>query len=51
MCHLLPLWIKQTVLNDTSVLSVNEKQLIKENKRLEAESDILNRVAVLLAKI
>jgi len=36
--------------NDTNVLSVNEKQLIKENKRLKAENDILKRAAVLLAK-
>ncbi|WP_142378828.1 IS3 family transposase [Staphylococcus intermedius] len=35
------LWIKQADSNDTSVLSVNEKQLIKENKRLKAENDIL----------
>lgn len=27
------LWIKQAIPNDTSILSVNEKQLIKENKR------------------
>ncbi|MEX5935772.1 IS3 family transposase [Mammaliicoccus sciuri] len=35
------LWIKQADPNDTNVLSVNEKQLIKENKRLKAENDIL----------
>lgn len=30
--------IKQADPNDTNVLSVKEKQLIKENKRLKAES-------------
>ncbi len=44
------LWIKQADPNNTSVLSANEKQLIKENKRLKAENDILKRAAVLLAK-
>lgn len=43
-------WIKQADPNDTNILSVNEKQLIKENKRLKAENDILKRAAFLLAK-
>lgn len=43
-------WIKQADPNNTKVLSSNERALIKENKRLKEELDILKRAAVLMAK-
>ena len=43
-------WINQANPNNTKVLSNNERALIKENRRLKEELDILKRAAVLLAK-
>lgn len=43
-------WIQQDDPNNTNVLSIKERELIKENKRLKEENDILKRAAVLLAK-
>lgn len=43
-------WIRQADPNDRNVLSVRERELIKENKRLKEEIAILKRAAVLLAK-
>lgn len=43
-------WINQADPNNTKVLSANERALIKENKRLKEELDILKRAAVLMAK-
>ena len=40
-------WIRQA---DPTVLSIKERELLKENKRLKEEIDILKRAAVLLAK-
>lgn len=34
-------WIRQTDSNDRSVLSLKERELLKENKRLKEENDIL----------
>lgn len=42
-------FIKQDPTN-RQVLSLRERDLLKENKRLKEELDILKRVAVLLAK-
>lgn len=43
-------WIRQADPTDKSVLSLRERELVKENKRLKEEIDILKRAAVLLAK-
>ncbi|EPI37165.1 hypothetical protein D347_02576, partial [Enterococcus faecalis LA3B-2] len=43
-------WIRQADPNDRNVLSAREQELVKENKRLKEENDILKRAAVLLAK-
>lgn len=43
-------WINQADPTNDQVLSKNERELIKENKRLKEELDILKRAAVLLAK-
>ena len=43
-------WIRQADPNDRNILSLNERELLKENKRLKEEIDILKRAAVLLAK-
>lgn len=43
-------WINQADPTNDKVLSKNERDLIKENKRLKEELDILKRAAVLLAK-
>lgn len=43
-------WIRQADPNDRNVLSIKERELLKENKRLKEEIDILKRAAVLLAK-
>ncbi len=43
-------WINQADPNNTQVLSDHERALIKENRRLKEELDILKRAAVLLAK-
>lgn len=43
-------WIRQADPNDRSILSLRERELVKENKRLKEELDILKRAAVLLAK-
>lgn len=43
-------WIRQANPNDKSILSLRERELVKENKRLREELDILKRVAVILAK-
>lgn len=43
-------WIRQADPNDRNVLSLRERELVKENKRLKEEIDILKRAAVLLAK-
>jgi len=43
-------WIRQADPNDRSILSIRERELVKENKRLREELDILKRAAVLLAK-
>lgn len=43
-------WIKQADSTNCMVLSLRERELIKENKRLKEENDILKRAAVLLAK-
>ena len=43
-------WINQADPNNTKVFSLRERQLLKENKRLKEELDILKRAAVLLAK-
>lgn len=34
-------WIRQADLNDWNILSLNERALLKENKRLKEEIDIL----------
>lgn len=43
-------WIRQADPNDRNVLSLRERECLKENKRLKEEIDILKRAAVLLAK-
>ncbi|CAD5896536.1 transposase [Carnobacterium maltaromaticum] len=43
-------WINQADPTNTHVLSLRERELIKENKRLKEENDILKRAAVILAK-
>lgn len=43
-------WIRQADPNDRNVLSIKERELLKENKRLKEEIAILKRAAVLLAK-
>lgn len=43
-------WIQQADPNDRNVLSIKERELVKENKRLKEEIEILKRAAVLLAK-
>ena len=43
-------WIRQADPFDRNVLSIKERELLKENKRLKEEIDILKRAAVLLAK-
>jgi len=43
-------WINQSDPTNDKVLSKNERELMKENKRLKEEIDILKRAAVLLAK-
>lgn len=43
-------WIRQADSNDRNILSLNERALLKENKRLKEKIDILKRAAVLLAK-
>lgn len=43
-------WINQADPTNTEVLSLRERELIKEVKRLKEEIDILKRAAVILAK-
>lgn len=43
-------WINQADPTNTHVFSLKERELIKENKRLKEEVDILKRAAVILAK-
>lgn len=43
-------WINQADPTNTQVLSLRERELIKEVKRLKEEVDILKRAAVILAK-
>lgn len=43
-------WINQADPMNTKVLSLRERELIKEVKRLKEEVDILKRAAVILAK-
>ncbi len=43
-------WIRQADPLDRNVLSIKERELLKENKRLKEEIDILKRAAVFLAK-
>lgn len=43
-------WIKQADPTNRTFLSMRERELMKENKRLKEENDILKRAAVLLAK-
>lgn len=43
-------WINQADPTNDRVLSKNERELMKENKRLKEEIDILKRAAVLLAR-
>ncbi|EDN8714093.1 hypothetical protein LJH24_002893 [Listeria monocytogenes] len=43
-------WIRQADPNDRNVLSIKERELVKENKRLKEETAILKREVVLLAK-
>lgn len=43
-------WINQADPSNTKVLSVRERELLKEVKRLREEIDILKRAAVLLAR-
>lgn len=43
-------WIHQEDPNNHKFPSLRERELIKENKRLKEELDILKRAAVLLAK-
>ena len=43
-------WIRQADPMDRNVLSIKERELLRENKRLKEEIDILKRAAVLLAK-
>lgn len=43
-------WIRQADPDDRNVLSLRERELVKENKRLKEEIDILKRAAVLLEK-
>ncbi|CAD5899697.1 transposase [Carnobacterium maltaromaticum] len=43
-------WINQADPVNTKVLSLRERELIKEVKRLKEEVDILKRAAVILAK-
>lgn len=43
-------WINQADPTNHTVLSLKERELIKENKRLKEEVDILKRAAVILAK-
>ena len=43
-------WINQADPMNTQVLSLRERELIKEVKRLKEEIDILKRAAVILAK-
>lgn len=44
-------WINQADPMNRQVLSLRERELVKENKRLKEEVDILKRAAVILAKI
>lgn len=44
-------WIRQADPSDQNVLSIKERELLKENKQLKEEIDILKRAALLLAKI
>ncbi len=43
-------WIQQADPTNRHVLSLRERELVKENKRLKEENTILKRSAVLLAK-
>jgi transposase-like protein len=43
-------WINQSDPTNTKVLSLRERELSKEVKRLKEEVDILKRAAVILAK-
>lgn len=43
-------WINQADPTNTKVLSLRERELIKEVKHLKEEVDILKRAAVILAK-
>nr|WP_271004649.1 transposase [Listeria seeligeri] len=43
-------WIQQADPINRHVLSLRERELVKENKRLKEENTILKRSAVLLAK-
>lgn len=43
-------WINQADPTNKQVLSLRERELIKEVKRLKGEVDILKRAAVILAK-
>ena len=43
-------WINQADPTNTQVLSLKERELIKEVKRLKEENDILKRAAVILTK-
>ena len=43
-------WINQADPKNTKFLSLRERKLIKEVKRLKEEVDILKRAAVILAK-
>ncbi len=43
-------WVQQADPTNKHVLSLRERELVKENKRLTEENTILKRAAVLLAK-
>jgi len=43
-------WIRKADPLDRNVLSIKERELLREHKRLKEEIDILKRAAVLLAK-
>lgn len=43
-------WIRHADSFDQNVLSLKEQELLKENKRVKEEIDILKRSAVLLVK-
>lgn len=43
-------WIRQDDPTDRTVLSLRERELVKENKRLKEELDILKRAPVFLIK-